>query len=150
MKAVVLLSKKFFPAHFRAGEATEFKTKVLNGQKRHTCRRNYEYWKKKIATLQDKEGTLCLRQWTDKPYRSPQEDVLEVPANLCTVQSLILRRTGLGFSAEVEGNPVRLEELARNDGLTPTEFAAWFIPVFEKTKEDALTFAVIQFTTFRY
>lgn len=27
MKAVVLLSKKFFPAHFRAGEATEFKTK---------------------------------------------------------------------------------------------------------------------------
>lgn len=150
MKAVVLLSKKFFPAHFRAGEATEFKAKVLNGQKRHTCRSNYDYWKKKIASLQEKGGTLCLRQWTDKPYRSPQEDVLEVPANICAVQPLILRRIGLGFSAEVEGNPVRLEELARNDGLTPTEFAEWFTPVFEKTKEDALTFAVIQFTTFRY
>lgn len=54
MKAVVLLSKKFFPAHFRAGEATDFKAKVLNGQKRHTCRCNYEYWKKKITALQEK------------------------------------------------------------------------------------------------
>lgn len=73
MKAVVLLSKKFFPAHFRAGEATDFKAKVLNGQKRHTCRCNYEYWKKKITALQEKSGTLCLRQWADKPYRSPQK-----------------------------------------------------------------------------
>lgn len=69
---------------------------------------------------------------------------------ICTVQPLILRKSGLKFVAEIEGHPVELEELARNDGLTPLEFAAWFIPVFEKTKEDALTFAVIQFTTFRY
>ena len=123
MKAVVLLSKKFFPAHFRAGEATDFKTKVLNGQKRHTCRCNYEYWKKKITAL---------------------------PANMCIVQPLILRRNGLNFTAEVEGHPVRLEDLARNDGLTPSEFAAWFIPVFDKAQENALTFAIIQFTTFRY
>lgn len=106
MKAVVLLSKKFFPAHFRAGEATDFKTKVLNGQKRHTCRCNYEYWKKKITALQEKSGTLCLRQWADKPYRSPQESILEVPANMCIVQPLILRRNGLNFTAEVEGHPV--------------------------------------------
>ncbi|MFT0234472.1 hypothetical protein ACMSFF_23335 [Bacteroides faecis] len=55
MKAVVLLSKKFFPAHFRAGEATDFKAKVLNGQKRHTCRCNYEYWKKKNNRLAGKK-----------------------------------------------------------------------------------------------
>ncbi|UWH95118.1 MAG: hypothetical protein [Bacteriophage sp.] len=145
-----LLSKKFFPAHFRAGEATDFKAKVLNGQKRHTCRCNYEYWKKKITALQEKSGTLCLRQWADKPYRSPQESILEVPANMCIVQPLILRRNGLNFTAEVEGHPVKLEDLARNDGLTPSEFAAWFIPVFDKAQETALTFAIIQFTTFRY
>ena len=150
MKAVVLLSKKFFPAHFRAGEATDFKAKVLNGQKRHTCRCNYEYWKKKITALQEKSGTLCLRQWADKPYRSPQESILEVPANMCIVQPLILRRNGLNFTAEVEGHPVKLEDLARNDGLTPSEFAAWFIPVFDKAQETALTFAIIQFTTYRY
>lgn len=53
-------------------------------------------------------------------------------------------------TAEVEGHPVKLEDLARNDGLTPSEFAAWFIPVFDKAQETALTFAIIQFTTFRY
>lgn len=132
------------------GEATDFKAKVLNGQKRHTCRCNYEYWKKKITALQEKSGTLCLRQWADKPYRSPQESILEVPANMCIVQPLILRRNGLNFTAEVEGHPVKLEDLARNDGLTPSEFAAWFIPVFDKAQETALTFAIIQFTTFRY
>ena len=42
------------------------------------------------------------------------------------------------------------EDLARNDGLTPSEFAAWFIPLFDKAQENALTFAIIQFTTFRY
>lgn len=131
-------------------DATDFKAKVLNGQKRHTCRCNYEYWKKKITALQEKSGTLCLRQWADKPYRSPQESILEVPANMCIVQPLILRRNGLNFTAEVEGHPVKLEDLARNDGLTPSEFAAWFIPVFDKAQETALTFAIIQFTTFRY
>lgn len=68
----------------------------------------------------------------------------------CIVQPLILRRNGLNFTAEVEGHPVKLEDLARNDGLTPSEFAAWFIPVFDKAQETALTFAIIQFTTFRY
>ena len=114
---------------------------------RYLC---YEYWKKKITALQEKSGTLCLRQWADKPYRSPQESILEVPANMCIVQPLILRRNGLNFTAEVEGHPVKLEDLARNDGLTPSEFAAWFIPVFDKAQENALTFAIIQFTTFRY
>ena len=147
---ITINKSDIFNGPFRAGEATDFKTKVLNGQKRHTCRCNYEYWKKKITALQEKSGTLCLRQWADKPYRSPQESILEVPANMCIVQPLILRRNGLNFTAEVEGHPVRLEDLARNDGLTPSEFAAWFIPVFDKAQENALTFAIIQFTTFRY
>lgn len=116
MKAVVLLSKKFFPAHFRQAKQPILMQRFLTVKKRHTCRCNYEYWKKKITALQEKSGTLCLRQWADKPYRSPQESILEVPANMCIVQPLILRRNGLNFTAEVEGHPVKLEDLARNDG----------------------------------
>ena len=151
MKDVILLSSKFFPSHFRAGEETGFRGKVLDGRKRHTCRRDYAYWKERITTLQEKNGTLCLREWTAiLPGSSRQEDIMEVPAGTYSVQPLLLKRDGFRFIAEVEGHPVKLEELARNDGLTPEEFTAWFIPAFDEAGKNELSFAVIQFTAFRY
>ncbi len=100
---------------------------------------------KPLPAHKTKEGQAIFCFELDEAERKK-----EVPANMCIVQPLILRRNGLNFTAEVEGHPVKLEDLARNDGLTPSEFAAWFIPVFDKAQETALTFAIIQFTTFRY
>lgn len=69
------------------------------------------------------------------------------------------------YFAEVEGHHVPVETLAKNDGLTLEDFKAWFNPVFDeyesnvqvtkngveiKPSKTSLTFAVIQFTTFRY
>ena len=69
------------------------------------------------------------------------------------------------YFAEVEGTPIDVATLAKNDGLSLEDFKAWFNPVFDEyakqvqlTKDGeviepselALTFAVIQFTTFRY
>ena len=69
------------------------------------------------------------------------------------------------YFAEVEGTPIDVATLAKNDGLSLEDFKAWFNPVFDEyakqvqlTKDGeviepselALTFAVIQFTTLRY
>lgn len=169
MKAVVTLSKKFFPQHPRKGEETLFREKVLSGSKRHTCRSNYEYWKEKIGRLKEVGGVLSLRQWSANPYRSPQEVIKDIPAELVGVQKLILHRkkdviehyeensrkpiaitTNYEYTAVVDGYNTPLEILAVNDGLTPEEYKAWFAPVFDKEKADTLEFAIIHFTKEKY
>lgn len=169
MKAVVTISKKFFPQHLRKEEETLFREKVLSGSKRHTCRSNYEYWKKKIDRLKEVGGVLSVRQWSANPYRSSQEIVTDIPAELVGVQKLILHRekeviehyaeetlepvaiiTSYEYTATVDGHNIPVGLLAENDGLTPEEFKAWFAPVFEKEKADTLEFAIIHFTKERY
>lgn len=185
----VMLSKTFFPQHPKAGEPTGFKEKVKSGQKRHTCRCNYDYWRERIERLQQRGGVLSLRQWSGKPYEkgSTQELIMDVPASMVEVQRLVMSReqdtesevlvegsdgvfakatdTEYRYFAEVEGHHVPVETLAKNDGLTLEDFKAWFNPVFDeyesnvqvtkngveiKPSKTSLTFAVIQFTTFRY
>ena len=166
----VMLSKTFFPQHPKAGEPTGFKEKVKNGTKRHTCRCNYEYWKDRIARLQERGGVLSLRQWCGKPYQkgSTTELIMDVPASMVEVQQLVMvrrRADGYVYSALVDGKPVDIVTLAKNDGLTLDDFKAWFNPVFDdyekqvelqkdgeviRPTETALKFAVIHFTTFRY
>ena len=161
MKAILTLSKKFFPAHFRSGEETNFKEKLLRGEKIHTCRMNYWYWSNKISRIIDSDGVLSIRQWSDKPYRSPQEIVKDIPAYIVGVQKLKLTRyletRAVVFYASVDGESVSIEDLARNDGLTQKEFEAWFNPTFDKEaknflnpKNITLTFAIIHFTKQRY
>lgn len=179
MKAVVTLSKKFFPAHYRAGQETEFKAKVLAETKKHTCRSNYEYWAKKIAKVKETGGVLSVRQWSEKPYRSPQEVITEVPADVVSIQKLELRRDKVmvehhvegerspiatawnyDYTAQVDGRPVPLLALAENDGLNVEEFKAWFKPVFDEAERNynllyqevgtTIDFAVIHFTNKTY
>lgn len=172
MKAVVLLSKTFFPQHYRAGEPTYFKQKVLaelmknpaikieltapdgseiKERKKHTCRSNYEYWKSKIARLQEKGGVLSVRQWIAQPYKQPgQEIIVDIPADVVGVQKLELTRKWNDWTAKVEGYITPIGLLAQNDGLTKEEFKAWFAPVFDKEKAVTLEFAIIHFTKERY
>lgn len=158
----VMLSKTFFDNHYLAGKETDFKSKVLRGEKRHTCRANYDFWKKRVDTLKARQGVLSLRQWSGKPYQkgSNQEKIIDIAASVIDVQRLVLRRThgekeelirtrGT-FKAEVDGTPVDIATIAHNDGLHVEEFKAWFDPVFDEAGTDALAFAVIHFTTFRY
>ena len=151
----VMLSKTFFPQHPKAGELTGFREKVLKGEKRHTCRCNYEYWKDRIATLNQKG--------------SVQEPILDIGSGIVDVQQLVMERrkldepeyvevqpgmfqprTAYEYFARVDGEPYDVEFIAKNDGLSLEDFKAWFNPVFDEEKEDRLTFAVIHFSTFRY
>ncbi len=149
----VMLSKTFFPQHPKAGEPTHFAEKVKNGTKRHTCRCNYDYWKDRIARLQERGGVLSLRQWSGKPYEkgTTQERIMDVPASMIEVQQLVMirrrtdepeyveveperceRRQGYEYFARVEGEPYDVEFIAKNDGLTLADFKDWFNPVFDE------------------
>ena len=161
----IMLSAKFFPGHFKAGGNTDFARKVINGTKKHTVRSNYEYWRIKLEQAKETTGrVVSLRQWEDKPYRSRQQVILDIPASRCNVQRLEIERLmcspledtaksiyfdGYYYFGYIEKGcglkKVSLSEVAKNDGLSPVEFAAFFAPVFDRTKLDRLSFAVIQF-----
>ena len=106
---VVLLSKTYFPQHQKAGKPTMFCEKVLNefyadkqtlpvdfgnhapNYKKHTCRKNYEYWKEKIDRLKAAGGVLSVREWIGKPYKQPgQNIIIDIPAEDIEVQKLTL------------------------------------------------------------
>ena len=158
MKAVVTLSKTFFSQHIKGGTPTGFEQSVLNGSKIHTCRSNYDYWEKKIATLKEKGGVLSVRQWAEKPYRSSQQVITEIPSEAVGVQKLEIRResavyntfgegeiepgttiTAYSFEAWIDDSPADLGEIAKNDGLSREDFLSWVQPVFDaqEAKEPA-------------
>lgn len=167
MKVVVLLSKSFFKHHFRAGEANNFAQKVLEGSKKHTCRKNYAYWKDIIDRLQEKGGVLSVRQWAGMPYHKPgQEVIVDIPAEVVGVQKLELKRTRqvtqvfetgrkepitdaitYDWAAEVEGWATPISLLAENDGLTVEEFKAWFAPVFDEAEKKYKALAAVSNAT---
>lgn len=152
---IITLSKTFFPQHPRAGEATEFREKILSGEKLHTCRKNYPYWFRQIERIRAKGGVLSVRQWIGRPYYKPgQESIVDVLADVMGVQRLQLWRTKTAtlydWTALVHGRPVPIEVLATNDGLTVEDFKSWFAPAFKKAHAEYLEFAIIQFTKLRY
>lgn len=151
MKTVVLLSKVFFEGHPKAGQSTNFAQSVKDGNKQHTVRSNYAYWERKIAALKKQGGTLCIRQWSGKPYRSQQETVLEVPASVVGIQKVAIVQTGVNkLSVQVDGREVPISEIAKNDGLNSVEFSEFLAPILKTSEGNETTFAVIHFTDFRY
>lgn len=161
MKTVVMLTKVFFEGHPRAGQTTNFADSVRVGKKIHTCRDNYEYWAKKITKLTTEGGTLSVRQWTEKPYRSPQETITDIPATETGVSQLIIkkdthrvlpyRHSITTYTATVDGKAVEMETLAKNDGFSRAQdFTSFIDPLFDKYHSDTITLAIIHFNIYRY
>lgn len=161
MKVVVTLTKQFFNGHHRAGQPTDFADLVRSGKKIHTCRDNYDYWAKKIETLKDAGGMLCIREWSGKPYRSPQDTIVEIPAEKVHVVKLKLTRLSLdgptpgthyhAYSAMVNGKHIKIEDVAKHDGFTcERDFVAFLDPLFDRDKTNTEYLAIIHFNEFSY
>lgn len=162
MKAVVTLTKKFFDAHpALAGQPTGFANMVRSGKKIHTCRQNFLYWSAKIEALKAANGVLCIREWSGRPYRSPQDTIIEIPASAVGVERLVLtkgkhhvepyRHTITYHRATVEGKEVDIAELARNDGFdNAIDYTDFFKPLFDEAEDGSIEMAILHFTTFRY
>lgn len=162
MKVVVILTKRFFDGHPRAGEETHFADLVRDGKKIHTCRDNADYWCNKIERLKAAGGTLSIREWEGKPYRSRQITIADIPAEQVDVQRLTVQRAYVhilnsnaeplvGYRATINDKLVPMKELATNDGFDrERDFEDFIDPLFDKYHSDTITLAVIYFNNYRY
>lgn len=181
MKTYVLLVSRTFPkGHKREGEETFFVKKILNNLtggycymickskndcklcsfekysneiKRHTCRKNYELWAKRIKEVQEGKAILSLRYWQDERGRS-------VKGNEQVEFARLGKYSGVGvqelcfINSEIERPCIfdkgyagreNIKTLAKNDGLSIDDFKDWF-----KNYDFSKPMAIIQFTEFRY
>ena len=156
MKTYYLILSKVFPVtHYRSGKPTLFKDKFLAAikqdgewRKLHTIRANYGLWKKRFEKIEKGEACLSIRQWTGKPYRSKQVEIVR-----------LTREDGIGIQklriydhepfpfvyADRYTRPVGWQELATNDGLSLNDWREWF-----KDYDLSQPTAIIHFTPFRY
>lgn len=116
MKTYVITLSQVFPTwHKRAGEPTKFRAAFLSGQtcskckkrnhamctsecfsglKIHTIRANYPLWLKRITEVQQGKAVLSVRQWSGKPYRSPQIEITRLTVKHgVDIQKVVLYRT---------------------------------------------------------
>lgn len=155
MKKISLKVSKTFPCtHPRKGEPTMFKEKILSGEKIHTIRGNYDYWKQKIDIVNAGEAVLVLEQWVDRPYWSKVEDFWyfdkddDIGIQKVTFGALTIGDCTIENSVSmpiVDGIFVPPEMIAKNDGLYLEDFFSWF-ENYDLSKPQAL----IHFTGFRY
>jgi hypothetical protein len=145
-KIIPFTVAKVFPCyHPRAGEPTDFKPKILSGEKGHTIRANYELWKKRIDEVNAGEAILSLRQWIEKPYHSKQEEFLQLEK--AGIQKIKIVDHGNFWYITIfdgDGTPKVQSDcidhcdcrhsiglyckLVTNDGLSGYDFKFWFKP----------------------
>lgn len=166
MKTYVITLSQVFPTwHKRAGEPTKFRAAFLSGQtcskckkrnhamctsecfsglKIHTIRANYPLWLKRITEVQQGKAVLSVRQWSGKPYRSPQIEIA-ILTNEDGLGIQELKMIDLFRPTTINGNRVELPDLAANDGLSFNDWSNWF-----KSYDLKQPMAIIHFTKFRY
>lgn len=140
--------------HPSAGNPTFFVEKVLNGLNDYSFaynlpntvfnKDNYETMGGKIHTIRAgsrfKAGdSVSLRVWSDKPYRSKQIAIapdIVIPR----VAEIYINCFGSIFIdgkqyCDIYQPSAKLELLAKNDGLTMTDFRDWFVPYILGSQE---------------
>lgn len=107
-----------------------------------------EQWEKKIADINEGKKILCVREWTGRPYNSEQADIkqfVQVGLQDITITYGVDDETP---QAWVDGKPVPVELLAKNDGLELSDFIEWFFGSVHKG--NVFKGKIIHFTDFRY
>ncbi len=123
MKTIVIT----FSTQFE-GEPTNFERLILDQNKIHTIRDNFDYWSKQIQQVVDAKARLSLRVWTGAPRRSKQREFLSLTSSDGVGISKIIK-TSKGFMVGdvlMERDSSLGNHLAINDGLDPSAFAYWF------------------------
>jgi hypothetical protein len=128
----------------------------------HTCRENYEYWKKRIDKVNAGLAVLEVYCWVGKPYGEGSTTrvlfTFDKDSGIGVQQISIHKLDGeyICFAGEntLFGNTqyyeskIDIDTLAANDGLSIKDFEDWFAPKFKKS--DFFEGAIIHFTKFRY
>ena len=152
-KILITLSRVFPVTHSRRGEPTGFASKLASGEKKHTIRRNYDRWKVNAEKMERGQFYLSIRQWSGKPYNSPQVEIAQRhnPIGVQPVE-LYYHADNDTITAKIDGREWLDSDcytLAKNDGLSVQDFKEWF---FGKDPKEDKVFkgGIIHFTDFRY
>lgn len=115
-------------------------------RKVHTIRSNYKLWVKRIAEVEAGRACLSIRQWSGKPYRSPQIEIGRLThADGIGIQKLeIYTPFALTIDDALRDHQALEQELAHNDGLSLDDWRDWF------KGDTSQPMAIIHFTSFRY
>lgn len=162
LKTYVLIVSRYFPSyHPRAGQETGFVEKIPT-EKRHTIRGNYQLWSKRIDEVNRGEAILSLRYWSGKSYRRNQVEFLKLGKGECGYERIHIWSPKHAKTTETKMYPgeflivqlpcisligvdqKKFNEIARNDGLSPSDFFNWFKG---KSVDPGI---IIHFTNFRY
>ena len=149
-KVIVLMSRVFPLNSSRAGEKTGFKESIVEGRKIHTIRDNFAVWAKKLDAIKKGDHVLSVRQWSGRPYNSPQVEILRTKEHIGYQPITIRYDHKNNFIVAKVGNAfVPINTLAKNDGLSVEDFKEW---IFGKNPQESKLFKgiVIHFTPFRY
>lgn len=152
-KIIITLSRVFPVTHSRRGEPTGFASKLASGEKKHTIRRNYDLWKVNAEKMERGKFYLSIRQWSGKPYNSPQVEIAQRHNPICVQPiELYYHADNDTITAKIDGREwldADCYTLAKNDGLSVQDFKEWF---FGKVPKEDKVFkgGIIHFTDFRY
>lgn len=144
-KVFVLMVSKKIPHN---GKPTNFKKKILKGEKIHTIRSNYKLWKSRIDQINKGEAILSIREWTKLPYRSPQKEIKQLTKlgyekiNIKSISNYRDVTISHNNHHTIFGE-TGIENIANNDGLSLSDFKQWF-------KKGLKNGIIIHFTNKRY
>ena len=152
-KIIITLSRLFPRTHSRRGEPTNFAELLHMEEKIHTIRKNYDLWKLNAEKMEGGKYFLSIRQWSGRPYKSPQVEIAQRNQPI-GVQPIEIRYHAVNdtVTAKIDGREwydADCATIAKNDGLSVQDFKEWF---FGKDPKEDKVFegVIIHFTNFRY
>lgn len=148
-----MVSKDFPKGHFKEGSPTYFGLSIKYYDKIHTIRANYDLWAKRFEKIDKGLAQLSIRNWDGKPYKSKQLEIFRFDKT----HGIGLEKLEWIRSEKHEGiedkqsnvfipNISDMKSLAKNDGLSCSDFKSWFDGKIQSEKP----MAIIHFTSFRY
>jgi len=147
---VITVSVKFPKKGIVVPKPTGFKKKILSGEKKHTVRLNYKFWKKRIDQINKGNAILSVRQWTGLPYRSKQVEIKRFKQGEVGYEGIVVYEDAIDVAINTGKDEYylflsdkQIKKLAKNDGLTLQQFQDWF-------KHGASDGIIIHFSRLRY
>lgn len=146
---VLTVAKTFQKGHPREGEPTNFKEKILSGEKTHTIRMDEKmYWRNAAKEVNQRKAIISIRQWSGKPYCSPQDPEFMRVEHM-HVQTIIDHRAA--FQVGDKWRNVTVKTIASNDGLSEADLLAWFgLKIVGKHFDDHFVAQILHFTNMIY
>lgn len=142
MKTYVLIVSQTFPAnHTSCGKYTWFPKKIKSGDKIHTIRTNYRFWKKRVDEVNKGNAVLSVRFWTGKPYNSKQQEICKFYK--LGIQKISILSNYIEIDKIPKNSPHIGSTLSANDGLSLQDFNDWF-------RKPVKNGCIIHFTDRRY